>query len=261
MAKDKLDEFYENLDKEYGKSNTDKNVDYVMSLIKQRLLPDGTVDDNIPVPSLQSVAEVMVIMTERPNLTFEQFCEKDRSHKRVIEYLFIRAKNHYEEVEGLIKQLLGKSFKGLTPQIVLAFLKMWRQFNSESRPSSFLQIILFPERSQEIIDTLHFLTDGEVGKGAALVMMVAQEEGLIKSCRYEDVKDEFPTFHQKAYNKELNTMLIGGSTYDALKEPIRISLRTRIGYIKEGGQITFKKTSMTPRNMFLQFWRWVMSFF
>ena len=53
MAKDKLDEFYENLDREYGKSNTDKNVDYVMSLIKQRLLPDGTVDDNISVPSLQ----------------------------------------------------------------------------------------------------------------------------------------------------------------------------------------------------------------
>ena len=57
MAKDKLDEFYENLDKEYGKSNTDKNVDYVMSLIKQRLLPDGTVDDNI--------LAILVIMREK----------------------------------------------------------------------------------------------------------------------------------------------------------------------------------------------------
>lgn len=74
-----------------------------MSLIKQRLQPDGKVDDNIPVPSLEAVAEVMVIMTERPNLTFEQFCEKDRSHKRVIEYLFIRAKNHYDEVDGAEK--------------------------------------------------------------------------------------------------------------------------------------------------------------
>ena len=162
MAKDKFDEFCENLDREYGKSNTDKNVEYVMSLIKQRLQPDGKVDDNIPVPSLESVAEVMVIMTERPNLTFKQFCEKDRSHKRVIEYLFIRAKNHYDEVEGLIKQLLGKSFKGLTPKIVLAFLKMWRQMNKESRPSSFLKVVQFPERAKEIIDTLHFMTDGEV---------------------------------------------------------------------------------------------------
>ena len=41
MAKDKLDEFYENLDREYGKSNTDKNVDYVMSLIKQPCLVIG----------------------------------------------------------------------------------------------------------------------------------------------------------------------------------------------------------------------------
>ena len=49
MAKDSLDEFYKNLDKEYGKSPQDKNIEYVVSLIKQRVKPDGTVDDDIPV--------------------------------------------------------------------------------------------------------------------------------------------------------------------------------------------------------------------
>ena len=259
MAKDKFDEFYENLDREYGKSNTDKNVEYVMSLIKQRLQPDGKVDDNIPVPSLESVAEVMVIMTERPNLTFEQFCEKDRSHKRVIEYLFIRAKNHYDEVEGLIKQLLGKSFKGLTPKIVLAFLKMWRQMNKESRPSSFLKVVQFPERAKEIIDTLHFMIDGEVGKGAATVMFVARDEGLLSSCKYENIKDEFPSIHQKAYNKELAQLDRGDR--ETFFRPIRTVLRSRIGYTKhDDGRIEFVKTSMSPKNMLYQFFRWLWSF-
>ena len=260
MAKDKLDEFYENLDKEYGKSNTDKNVDYVMSLIKQRLLPDGTVDDNIPVPSLQSVAEVMVIMTERPNLTFEEFCEKDRSHKRVIEYLFIRARNHYDEVEGLIKQLLGKSFKGLTPKIVFAFLKIWRQFNSEYKPSSFMKVVLFPEKAKEIIDTLHFLINGEIGKNAATVMFVARDEGLISSCKYEEIKDEFPSIHQKAYNKELSQLDMGER--ETFFRPTRTALRTRIGYTKkEDGRIEFTGTSLSPINMLYQIWRWVLSLF
>ena len=51
-------------------------------------------------------------------------------------------------------------------------------------------------------------------------------------------------------------------TYEDLKVPIRASLRTRIGYTKkDDGRIVFNKTSMSPRNMLYQFWRWVMSFF
>ena len=67
MAKDKLDEFYKNLDKEYGKSIEDRNVDYITSLLKLREQPDGTIDDSIQPPSLQSTAEVIVlIMTRHP---------------------------------------------------------------------------------------------------------------------------------------------------------------------------------------------------
>ena len=110
------------------------------------------------------------------------------------------------------------------------------------------------------MDTLHFMTNGEIGKGAALVMLVACEEGLIKSCRYEDIKEEFPSISQKAYNKELP--LLRDKTQEDLKVPIRTSLRTRIGYTKEDdGRIVFKDTSMSSRNMLFQFWRWVMSFF
>ena len=260
MANNKLEEFCKSIDKEYGKSNTEKNIDYIMSLVKLRELPDESIDDDIPAPSLQSTAEVIYIVMTRGDIPFEKFCEKDRGHKQVIEYVFIRGVKHRDEIVSFLKQLLSKSIPGLGPKLVLGFIRLLDQFIPKDKPTSFLNVIQFPERAKEIMDTLHFMTNGYVGKDAALVMVVAQEEGLIKSCRYEDIKEEFPSIHQKAYNKDLSSL--HDKTYEDLKVPIRASLRTRIGYTKkEDGRIVFKKTSMSPRNMLYQFWRWVMSFF
>lgn len=260
MANNKLEEFCKSIDKEYGKSNTEKNIDYIMSLVKLREQPDESIDDDIPAPSLQSTAEVIYIVMTRGDIPFEKFCEKDRGHKQVIEYVFIRGVKHRAEIVAFLKQLLSKSIPGLGPKLVLGFIRLLDQFIPKDKPTSFLNVIQFPEKAKEIMDTLHFMTNGEKGKGAALVMLVACEEGLIKSCRYEDIKEEFPSVSQKAYNKELP--LLRDKTQEDLKIPIRASLRTRIGYTKkDDGRIVFKKTSMSPRNMLYQFWRWVMSFF
>lgn len=260
MANNKLEEFCKSIDKEYGKSNTEKNIDYIMSLVKLREQPDESIDDDIPAPSLQSTAEVIYIVMTRGDIPFEKFCEKDRGHKQVIEYVFIRGVKHRDEIVAFLKQLLSKSIPGLGPKLVLGFIRLLDQFIPNDKPTSFLNVIQFPEKAKEIMDTLHFMTNGEKGKGAALVMLVACEEGLIKSCRYEDIKEEFPSVSQKAYNKELP--LLRDKTQEDLKIPIRASLRTRIGYTKkDDGRIVFKKTSMSPRNMLYQFWRWVMSFF
>ena len=260
MANNKLEEFCKSIDKEYGKSNTEKNIDYIMSLVKLREQPDESIDDDIPAPSLQSTAEVIYIVMTRGDIPFEKFCEKDRGHKQVIEYVFIRGVKHRDEIVAFLKQLLSKSIPGLGPKLVLDFIWLLDQFIPKDKPTSFLNVIQFPEKAKEIMDTLHFMTNGEKGKGAALVMLVACEEGLIKSCRYEDIKEEFPSVSQKAYNKELP--LLRDKTQEDLKIPIRASLRTRIGYTKkDDGRIVFKKTSMSPRNMLYQFWRWVMSFF
>ena len=250
MANNKLEEFCKSIDKEYGKSNTEKNIDYIMSLVKQREQPDKSIDDNIPAPSLQSTAEVIYIVMTRGDIPFKKFCEKDRGHKQVIEYVFIRGVKHRDEIVSFLKQLLSKSIPGLGPKLVLGFIRLLDQFVPKDKPTSFLNVIQFPEKAKEIMDTLHFMTNGEIGKGAALVMLVACEEGLIKSCRYEDIKEEFPSISQKAYNKELP--LLRDKTQEDLKIPIRASLRTRIGYTKKDD---------SPRNMLFQFWRWVMSFF
>ena len=65
MAKDKLDDFYESLDKEYGKSIEERNIAYITSLLKLRERPDGTIDDDIQPPSLQSTAEVIILIMNR----------------------------------------------------------------------------------------------------------------------------------------------------------------------------------------------------
>ena len=260
MANNKLEDFCKSIDKEYGKSNTEKNIDYIMSLVKLREQPDKSIDDDIPAPSLQSTAEVIYIVMTRGDIPFEKFCEKDRGHKQVIEYVFIRGVKHRDEIVSFLKQLLNKSIPGLGPKLVLGFIRLLDQFIPKDKPTSFLNVVQFPEKAKEIMDTLHFMTNGEKGKGAALVMLVACEEGLIKSCRYEDIKEEFPSVSQKAYNKELP--LLRDKTQEDLKIPIRASLRTRIGYTKkDDGRIVFKKASMSPRNMLYQFWRWVMSYF
>ena len=260
MAKDKLEAFYESLDKEYGKSIEERNVAYIASLLKLRERPDGTIDDDIQAPSLQSTAEVIILIMNRHDIPYEQFCEKDRGHKRVIEYIFIRGVKHRDEIVTFLKQLLRKSMPGLAPKLVLAFIRMYDEYCKEKVSNHFLKLILFPEKAKEIIDTLHFLINGEVGKGAATVMWVTYEEGLISSCKYDDIKDEFTSISQKAYNKEI--LLFRNKTHDEIKEPIRTQLRTRIGYTKlEDGTIEFHNNSLSPRNMFIHIWRWVMSFF
>jgi len=260
MAKDKLEEFYKSLDKEYGKSIEERNIAYITSLLKLRERSDGTIDDNIQPPSLQSTAEVVILIMNRHDIPYEQFCEKDRGHKRVIEYVYIRGPKHREEIILFLKQLLRKSMPGLGPKLVLGFLRLFDQYCKQGKQTSFVSNIQFPEKAKEILETLHFMTDGEIGKGAALVMFVAQEEGLIKSCKYDDIKEEFPSIHQKAYNKELS--FLPQKSFQDLKTPIRAALRTRIGYTKlEDSRIEFKETTISTQNMFFRLWRWLMSHF
>lgn len=260
MAKNSLDEFCKNLDREYGKSIEDRNFDYITSLLKLREQPDGTIDDNIQPPPLKATSEVIVYITKRHEIAFEEFCKNNWEYKHVIEYIFIRGVKHRDEIVKFLYQLQSKSFPDLSSNLLKNFIRLFNQFVPKNKPTPFLKEIQFPEKAKEILDTLHYMMNGEKGKGAALVMRVAYEEGLIKSCRYVDIKKEFPFVSQKAYNKELP--LLRDKTQEDLKVPIRTSLRTRIGYTKEDdGRIVFKDTSMSPRNMLFQFWRWVMSFF
>ena len=51
--KEKIEDIYADIANQYGGSQFWRNVRYILSLIKERQKEDGTIDDNIPVPSVE----------------------------------------------------------------------------------------------------------------------------------------------------------------------------------------------------------------
>ena len=84
----------------------------------------------------------------------------------------------------------------------------------------------FPEHSEKILDTLHFLLNGEVGRGAALAMICARDEGLVRNIAHAKISTEFKHVSKTAYNNYLHERFT-----DKEKNRIISTLRTRIGYI------------------------------
>ena len=48
--KESIEDITADIEYQYGKSNTEKNIEYILSLYRERL-KDGVLDDNILVPS------------------------------------------------------------------------------------------------------------------------------------------------------------------------------------------------------------------
>ena len=90
--KESIEDITADIEYQYGKSNTEKNIEYILSLYSERL-KDGVLDDNIPVPSNEAAAKTILLILDRPELPWEIIC-KERRVKNVMEYLFIRAPGH-----------------------------------------------------------------------------------------------------------------------------------------------------------------------
>ena len=173
-----------------------------------------------------------------------------------MEYLFIRATGHYEEVHDFVSGLLRYYIKGITPQMVLTFMNIWKHVVYQQRPSTFTDEILYPEHSEKILDTLHFLLNGEVGRGAALVMVCARDEGLVRNIAHAKISTEFKHVSKNAYNNYLHERFT-----DKEKNRIISALRTRIGYTKEDdGRISFLTGKFTRKSILIQWWRLIKSF-
>lgn len=233
LMKESIEDITADIEFQYGKSNTEKNIEYILSLYSDRF-KDGELDDNIPVPSNEAAAKTILLILDRPELPWETIC-KERRVKNVMEYLFIRATGHYEEVHDFVSGLLRHYIKGITPQMVLTFMNIWKHVVYQQRPSTFTDEILYPEHSEKILDTLHFLLNGEVGRGAALVMVCARDEGLVRNIAHAKISTEFKHVSKTAYNNYLHERFT-----DKEKNRIISALRTRIGYTKEDdGRISF----------------------
>ena len=80
--KESIEDITADIEYQYGKSNTEKNIEYILSLYRERL-KDGVLDDNIPVPSNEAAAKTILLILDRPELPWETIC-KERRVKNVM---------------------------------------------------------------------------------------------------------------------------------------------------------------------------------
>lgn len=251
--KEKIEDINADIELQYGKKNMDGNIAYVLSLYKARM-KDGVLDDNIPVPSQEAAAKTILLLLDRPELPWETICRENRV-RNVMEYLFIRAQNHYDEVHDFVSELLRNYVKGISPQTVLTFMNALRYALCQNRPTRFADEILYPEYSGRILDTLRFLLNGEVGRGAALVMVCARDEGLVRNIAHAIVSTEFKHISKTAYNNYLHERFT-----DREKSRTIGTLRTKIGYTKEDdGRIKFTDLQLSRKGLFFKIWRSIKS--
>lgn len=102
--KETIEDINADIELQYGKKNMDDNIAYILSLLEARM-KDGVLDDNIPVPSHEAAAKTILLLLDRPELSWETICRENRV-RNVMEYLFIRAHNHYDEVHDFVCGLL-----------------------------------------------------------------------------------------------------------------------------------------------------------
>ena len=149
--------------------------------------------------------------------------------------------------------MLKENTNGKTQRQLLTFLNIWDNFSRNERPSRFVNVIVYPEKTDIILSTLHQLMQDEVGRGAALVMTCARDEGLIRDIRHSIISTEFPHVQKTAYNNYVHEAFPSRE-----KQVIVSALRTKIGYTKnEDVSLTFKAAPMKEKNLFYQLFRWI----
>lgn len=109
--KENIDDIYADIASQYGNTQLQDNITFILSLYEARLKDDGTIDDKIQVPSVEAAVKTIILLVERPEIPWETIC-KERRVKHVMEYLFIRAKNHYDEVYEFVKKILKENSSG-----------------------------------------------------------------------------------------------------------------------------------------------------
>ena len=74
--KESIEDITADIEFQYGKSNTEKNIEYILSLYSDRF-KDGELDDNIPVPSNEEQPRPSFLYLTDPNCHGKPFVRKD----------------------------------------------------------------------------------------------------------------------------------------------------------------------------------------
>lgn len=241
-----LKEIDEILEAQFGKKTTiaiaEANNRFCIELLNSRVV-DGKFNAKVEKPSLDALAITIMAVYNFPNKTLKELARKQPAIKKTLLYCIVKGGDNYNELHSLIKKLLKKHLnKELNVDKVITFLNLIKGL-TYFKSREFMDYMNYPERYDEISSALHYLIDDSGDEKAALVIISATEEGLLK-----------PTAPRQAFIDEFNLNKSGFNKYMTqyqsdkngipnekmfTKKQITTSLRNIIKYKIEDGRIIF----------------------
>ena len=76
--KENIEDISADIELQYGQPNMERNIAYVLSLVEAHATEDGRLDDDIPVPSIEAAAKTILLLIDRPELSWETICREQR---------------------------------------------------------------------------------------------------------------------------------------------------------------------------------------
>lgn len=252
-----ISELSEDLEQQFGKPRniTEENVRFMLSLVEEQ--SDGSeVNEDVPKPSMDALGMTVYAVMSYPMTPWEELAKKP-AIRRSLKYIAVRGKDHYDEVEALIKELLRTHTKGLTQKMVLGFIKVVHALNDEESPTKLIEYTPYPAYYYQIFHGLHRLIRAGKNEDAALYISCAIEDGIL----YETVErslivKEF-NLTKSGYNKYFVAYHIDPLTdreslqkHKADKKKYYFTtLRAEIGYVVEkDGSVRFLDRRLKRKN-------------
>lgn len=261
-----IDEISEDLKSQFGKprNQTADNIRYVLTLVAEHVEGDH-VNEDVPKPSIDALATTCYAVMTYGTTPWEELCKKP-AIKRTLTWIVIRGKDHYDEVEDAIRQLMHKNLKGLNLKMVQGFMKLTRALSNEEHPTKLIDFVINPAHYDDISNGLHSLIFAGQDEHAALYITCAIEDGIIaanvsKTMLIEEFnlnKSGFYKYFGMYYDdpSKLEGKKANPANHNYIenkKKNYKISLRSAIGYtvtMKEDKQIevTFRHKTLKRRN-------------
>ncbi len=265
-----INEMSEDLEQQFGKPRnvTQENVRFMLSLVQEQ--DDGKeVNEDVPQPSLDAMGMTVLAVMSYQTTPWEELAKKP-AIRRSLKYIAVRSKNHYDEVEELIKGLLRIHTKGLTQKMVFGFIKIIRALRQEENPSKLIEYTPFPAYYYQIYHGLHRLIRSGKDKEAAIYISCAIEDGLLyESVERELIYEEFD-LNKSGFNKYFrmfhanlqNEVKVVQESRAADKKYYFTTLRAEIGYVVENdGHVRFLDRRLRRKNFFAVLIAYVRSIF
>lgn len=265
-----IEELSEDLEQQFGKPRnvTEENIQFMLSLVEEQN-DGGLVNEDIPQPSLDALGMTVLAVMSYQTTPWEELAKKP-AIRRSLKYIAVRSKNHYDEVELLIKELMRTHTKGLTQKMVFGFIKVINALRQEEHPTKLIEYSPFPAHYYQIFHGLHRLIHAGKNEDAALYISCAIEDRLL----YETVErgliiDEFD-LTKSGFNKYFLKYHVQAPTeiesiqrqIAARKKYYFTTLRAEIGYVvEEDGHVRFLDRRLKRKNFFAVIVAYIRSIF